>query len=146
MLFQISNLINYISSLKLIGADHPTSHVAPPCSYSSPERDKPNSYETPLNPTHWTFKAQKECVFVCLCYLWPQLSADVIGVQGEQRLPCSDVQNPLVVGQSQHAVVEHSLNAEPRHAVQHIWMRTHRRIITSLTTASLQIAHLSLTE
>lgn len=38
-------------------------------------------------------------------YLWPQLSADVVGVQGEQRLPRPDVQDPLVLGQGQHAVV-----------------------------------------
>lgn len=57
-------------------------------------------------------------------YLWPQLSADVVGVQGEQRLPCPDVQDPLVVGQGQHAVVEHALDAEPRHAVQHTWRKT----------------------
>lgn len=68
--------------------------------------------------------AFKVCVF--MCYLRPQLSADVVGVQGEQRLPCSDVQNPLVVGQSQHAVVEYPLDAEPRHAVQHIWIKTQR--------------------
>lgn len=68
-----------------------------------------------------------------MCYLRTQLLADVIGVQGEQRLPRADVQDPLVVGQSQHAVVEHSLDAEPRRAVQHIWMETHRRIVTSLT-------------
>lgn len=59
-----------------------------------------------------------------VCYLWPQLSADVVGVQGEQRLPCPDVQDPLVVGQGQHAVVEHALDAEPRHAVQHTWRKT----------------------
>lgn len=69
-------------------------------------------------------------MFVCLCayYLWSKLSANVVGVQGEQSLPCADVQNPLMVRQSQHAVVEHSLNAEPRHAVQHIWRKTHRYI------------------
>lgn len=55
------------------------------------------------------------------CYLRPQLSADVVGVQGEERLPRSHVQHPLVVGQRQHAVVEDSLDAEPGHAVQHIW-------------------------
>lgn len=60
------------------------------------------------------------CVYAA-CYLWPQLSADVVGVQGEECLPRSHVQHPLVVGQRQHAVVEDSLDAEPGHAVQHIW-------------------------
>lgn len=62
-----------------------------------------------------------------VCYLWPQLPADVVGVQGEERLPRPDVQHPLVVGQGQHAVVEHALDAEPRHAVQHICRKTERR-------------------
>lgn len=60
-------------------------------------------------------------------YLWPQLPADVVGVQGEERLPRPDVQDPLVVGQGQHAVVEHALDAEPRHAVQHTWRKTETR-------------------
>lgn len=57
-------------------------------------------------------------------HLWPQLSADVVGVQGKERLPGPDVQDPLVVGQGQHAVVGHALDAEPRHAVQHICRKT----------------------
>lgn len=57
-------------------------------------------------------------------HLWPQLSADVVGVQGEERLPRPDVQHPLVVGQGQRAVVGHALDAEPRHAVQHVCRTT----------------------
>lgn len=59
-------------------------------------------------------------------YLRPQLSADVVGVQGEQRLPRPDVQDALVLGQGQRAVVEHALDAEPRHAVQHVCGETER--------------------
>jgi len=77
------------------------------------------------------------------CYLRPELLANVVGVQGEQRLPCADVQNPLVVGQSQHAVVEHALNAEPGHAVQNIWRKTQRVTVTSLITHSSSTAHIS---
>ena len=75
-------------------------------------------------------------VFVCVRYLWPSLFANVVGVQGEQHLPCTDVQNSLVVGKRQHAVVVHAWNAEPRHAVQHIWMKTQRCIITTLMAVS----------
>lgn len=61
------------------------------------------------------------CV-VCarVCYLLPQLLADVVGVKGEQGLSGAHVQHPLQVRQRQHAVVIDALDAEPRHAVQHV--------------------------
>lgn len=71
--------------------------------------------------------AGRRAIATACLYLWSQLSADVVGVQGKERLPRPDVEDPLVLGQGQHAVVGHALDAEPRHAVQHICRETETR-------------------
>lgn len=90
-----------------------------------------------LQELQQSFSGVQVCLFwmylLRVCYLWPQLSANIIGVQGKQCLARSDVQNSLMVRQCQHAVVEDALNAEPGHAVQNIWMETQVLTLAKIT-------------
>lgn len=58
--------------------------------------------------------------FLDRTYLWSELSADVVGIQGEDVLSGAHVQNPLMLCQGQHGVVPHPDCAKPRHTVVHV--------------------------
>lgn len=69
----------------------------------------------------WMSMLEKKRPFRVRAYLWSELSADVVGIQGEDVLSGAHIQNPLVFCQGQHGVVPHPDSTKPRHTVMHIW-------------------------